>query len=691
MLLEIEKKLGAQSPDHVTDIELERDAVTFHTVFKFSRDARAEAVFPMPGKINQRGFCQHTLTLAPIPGVPLGALLDELVPELKRAVGDLLYSIAPDAVRSKLAILSAGVTPFQQFQSATLDPPTELAARDFLFDAQVSAILLDAQTRDSVRAGFVVPSLGLQVKTDSADAGAFTSCTGNTLLFYSGEFTPDEWATHDSVIYKYCALVLYAHTLDRTTSILKQARDHLIPLRRRVAIALQGNVAEHFDALTQIKRYLMYVNIKLPVIQNVIRHLEATRHTQTFAAKMTTFDAPIKVFGYPTIRSIENTTWQPPYLIGKINEETRHLDAMFAKDLEEIQIVSTELSQMLEGSLLAEQLQIAQQSLDAAQTMLEIERRTKNLANANKSVITLLMAAIGMVIAITFQVGWVETIAVGSALFALGYFTTAFALKRHASYFRLVIPIRACFPPEALASWIGQHRLVKNNTNGNQITCSWKQTIPVRLLSHTGVQLLREHNLTREHDLTREQNLARAYNNGTRPRHNEYLKQTFDVTVEFLRRGFLSTVTLETEYFDTDFETHDLVERVFAGLLDSACLKPDEPQETSLYARTLSLLELPLEEHLPALNKLLTLPSVQVSQIIQTGASSQEDASLSKVDLNELQDLNGQPRAYKEWLSETLSNPTRSNLLGLLGLRNVQNKLRLLERLEEEHIQHAHI
>ena len=351
-------------------------------------------------------------------------------------------------------------------------------------------------------------------------------------------------------------------------------------------------------------------------------------------------------------------------MIGKIGEETRRLETLFDKDLAEIQIVSTELSQVLEGNLLSEQLQIAQQSLDAAQSMLEIERRTKNLANANKSVILLLMTAIGILIASSLQLGPAETVGMGLALCLLGYFVTAFALRRHASYFRLVIPIRANFSPDALADWIGQHCLVKNYTNGNQITCSWKQVIPVRMPA--------------------------GGNPVPRPTPQEYLKQPFDVTVEFQRRGFLNTVTLETEYFNADFETPDLVAQVFGGLLESACLKTDEPCETSLYARTMSLLELPLEENLPALNKLLTLPSAQVTQIIKTGASSQEDASLSKLDLNILQDLNGQPRAYRDWLNELLTNPRRRNLLALLGLQNVQTKLSLLERLEEERIPHAH-
>ena len=663
MLFEIEKRLHALAPHQLNDIEIERDAVTYHTTFKFGRDFRSVAVFPLPGKINQRGFCQHVLTIAPIPGVPLNALLNDLVPELVRSVGDLLYAIAPDSVRNKLAILNTGVAPFQLFQSTTLDPPLDQAVRSFLTQNQVTAILLDERSVDFVRAGFTIPNIHLNVKPFSGDAGAFTSDFGNNILFYASEFSPDEWSTHDSIIYKYCALVLYSRTLDNAISLVRQARDHVIPLRRRIVLALQGNVAEHLDTLTHMKRYLMYVNIKLPVIQKVIHHLQATRKSQTFAAKIASFDEPIKVFGYPTIRTIENTLWQPPYLIGKIDDESKRIDTVFDEEIEEIQIISAELSQMLEGSLLSEQLQVANRALDATQAMLEIARGTKNLANTNKSVIILLMTVLGVLITITLNAGVLLTVISATLLLAMGWAVTTFALRRHAAYFRLVIPVRANFPPDALANWIGEHPLLTNKTNGNQITCSWRQTIPVKLIE-TGDK------------------------NNHRGNHS-LLNKKFDVTVEFQRRGFLNSVTLETDHFNANFEVPGLIEHVFAGLFDSACMKTVEMRETSMYVRVLSLLDLPLERQLPALNNLLLLPSAQISEIVTTGTSNQEDSSLSKMDVYVLQDLNSQLRAYQDWLREMLENPKHNSLLVLLGEQNVQAKLTLLEHLEEERRKHA--
>ncbi len=664
MLFEIENHLRALAPHEVNDIEMERDAVTFHTTFKFSKDFRSVAVFPLPGKINQRGFCQHVLTIAPIHGLALNALLNELVPELVRSVSALLYAVLPDSARSKLAILRAGVAPFQQFQVTTLDPPTEQAAPDLLMRNQVTAILLDERSADYMRAGFSIPNLHLDIKPFQGSAGAFTSELDNNILFFATEYTPDEWAIHDSVIYKYCALVLYARTLDYVTLILRQARDHIIPLRRRLALTLQGNVAEQFETLIQIKRYLMYVNIKLPVIQKISHHLRATRHAQTFMAKLATFDEPIKVFGYPTIRSIENTIWQPPYLIGKIDDETLRLETQFDQEIGEIQIISDELSQMLESSLLSEQLQVAHQALDALQANLEIERSAKNLANANRTMAALLIAGLGMLIANTLGFGPVGVILIGILTIFGGSIATTFALKRRKAYFRLVIPVRANFAPDLLAHWLSRHKLLKQKANGNQITYSWQQAIPVHLLGP-----------------------ARAENFSSQ--RERYLVKRFDVTVDLLRRGFLNTIIIETEHFTADFDSRDLVEHIMTELLDVRAMRTNSAAEASVYVQVMSLLGLALDEELPALNNLLALPAAQLSQLITTGASAHADTNLSKLDLHILQDLNGQLRAYQEWLRETLESPKRRNLLDLIGAQNIRDKLTLLKQIEEERIHYA--
>lgn len=652
MLSEIERRLRALPSTRVSEIQVERDAVSYLTVFEFRRDFRFLAAFPMHVKINQRGFCQHVINIAPVPGTPLHALLNEVVPELKREIANLLYVLVPDAVRSKLATLEGGITPFQQFQSITLDPPLDQAARAFLFSSQVTAIILDHTQADILHAGFIMPELRLHVPSRQVTAAAYTNEEGDCFLFYSDDYHPDEWTTHDSVIYKYCALVLYVRFLEHTISILKRTRDHIIPLRRRLALGLQGNFTEHFEALTQIKRYLTYINIKLPLVHKVLRNLQATRATETFAAKIATFHDLANVFNYPAIRSIEETFWQPHVLIEKIQHESDRAENMFDEELDEIRIVSTELSQVLEGSLLSEQLQVSARALDATQATLEIERSAKNLANTNKWMTVLLLSALGTLLALAFGLGLPSAVGVGVTLCAIGFCVTAFALWRHRAYFRLVIPIRANLKPNALTQWMTQHRVSRNKTNGNQITCTWREAMPVHV-----------------------------YQNDGESKH--HILHTFDVTIDLQRRGFLNAITLEAEHHTALFDPRDLVEAVFGSLRANECL--NESEESSLYANALSQLEIPLEPHLPALNKLLTLPTTQVTQIVRTGATNQED-SLSKQDLYVMQDLNAQPRAYKDWLLEVLNNSARANLLALLGLQNVRHKLTLLERLEEQYV-----
>lgn len=653
VLPEIENRLRAFPSTRVSEVEIERDAVSYITVFEFRRDFRSLAVFPVYGKINQRGFCQHVLNIAPISDLPVHSLLNEVVPALRRELAEFLFVLVPDAMRNRLAILEARITPFSQFQSISLDAPMDQAARTFLCSSQVTSILLDDSHQGAVRAGFCVPDLELDVNPSRAGAAAFNNKSGDCFLFYAGAYHPDEWATHDSVIYKYCALVLYVRFLDQTISILKQTRDYVVPLRRRLASALQGNINEHFDGLAQVKRYLTYVNIKLPLVQKVIHQLNATRESETFTAKVATFNEPANVFTYPALRSIEQTLWQPHHLIEKIQQEAARVQALFDEDIQEIQIVSYELSQVLEGSLLSEQLRVSMRAVEAMQATVEIGRGIKNLGNTSKWLIAFLLSVLGALLAGLLGAGiWTPVILFG--LMSLSYLVTTYAQRRHRANYRLLIPIRAHLPPDALTAWIASHALIKNQTTGNQIVCTWREKIPVHLF--------------------------RDATHRTPSR-----KHWFEVTVELERHGFLHSIALEKEYSSALFDPRDLVEAIFGSLRAHGCIGDGE---SSLYASALSLLEIPLESRLPALNKLLTLPSHQLTQIVKTGAGQQED-SLSKQDLYAIQDLAAQPHAYHEWLAGILNDTERSDLLYLLGQENVMQKLKLIERLEETHAEHS--
>src|ERR671932_589617 len=109
MMPEIEASLKAMPSDSITDLMVDHDAITYKVLFTLSGEGRGTGCFPVRGKINQRGFSQHILNLAPIAGMPLGAMLNEIVPALQAFLAEHLASIVPMGVRNKCAVLREGI------------------------------------------------------------------------------------------------------------------------------------------------------------------------------------------------------------------------------------------------------------------------------------------------------------------------------------------------------------------------------------------------------------------------------------------------------------------------------------------------------------------------------------------------------------------------------------------------------
>ena len=166
-------------------------------------------------------------------------------------------------------------------------------------------------------------------------------------------------------MYKYCALIIFQRSVSHVIEILKGARDHVIPLRREVAIALQRNTEEHFGFFNWVKKYMTYANIKLPVIFKVINHLMAARRSSQFKAKIQTlFKIVHKLEQYPIIRSLQalpdHKSFDWVTLSDKITEDTGELTEdtglpeqssrmarLYDEDNAELRILSSELSQVL--------------------------------------------------------------------------------------------------------------------------------------------------------------------------------------------------------------------------------------------------------------------------------------------------------------------------------------------------------
>ncbi len=658
MLPEIERELRKDHSGRIKDVTVDQDSVSYMLTFNFTRDGRPSGCFPMRGKINQRGFAQHILNVAPIPGISLSAMLNEMVPAARDFLADLLFEIAPLAVRNKLAVLHEGIVSFQQFHASVFEPRIDSSAKSFLLNYNLVAVMLDNQQTEAMQAGFEISDLKIIVPASNAPTRAIANPEGTCVLFYSTEYHPDELSILDSVIYKFGALATYVRFVARVIVILKETRDHVIPLRRQLAIALQRNTEEHFLSLTQMKKYLTYVNIKLPVVQKVLNHLNAARFSDQFAAKVATFDEPSKIYAYPAIRAVETSRLQPHHMILKIEEDSKRLQALYDEDLKEINVLSNELSQVLEGSLLSESVQIWNRGLDTAQASLELDRGGKNRANALKVLSIVLSANLGALIADAFGLPAAIKLLIGLGVAGIAWFFTEFVIQRRASYFRLVIPINATVPRSSLDSLTDHQKLKRTETNGTRRIRTWSERFEVN------GQTAEEYSRRRE--------------NGHTPYFRRSRKREFDITIDYEKRGFIHALTIETEYNRETFNARKLVEQIVERMETAGCLAQYENQETSLLAEVLLHLDIFLDRDLVALNKILTLPSAELCQLIITGSHDEGDGALSKEDRRFVEDIVKRRNKYMKWLIDVQEDPKQAKLLTLLGKHNVQRKLNIV-------------
>jgi hypothetical protein len=609
------------------------------------------------GKINQRGFTQHVCELEPISGLTLGGIIGLLVPQLRTFTAEILYEIVPISVRNKLAVLHEGIKSFQEFESEKFDPLIDTPAKAFLGRYHVIAILLDSQYqpyREAMRIGLSVSSLLLDVPHSTESCTAISQ-DELCFLFYSDELTEGEKHLLDSVIYKYFALLNFMRFVAYVIVILKDVRDHVIPLRRELVIKLQRNTEEHFVWLTRLKKYLSYVNIKLPVIQKVWNHLNAAYKSDQFTAKVATFNDPAKISRYVAIRQIRLSKIQPLNIISKITEDYGRLQALYDEDIKEIDVISEELSEVLEGSLLAQNVQILTRELDATRVSLELDRGGKNRANALKVLSVLASANIGALVANLFNFSQSITflITVATGLFA--FIFTELYIGSNASYFRLVVPLNITVPRESLAA-LTSRRLKRTETNGTRRINTWAEKYYI--------------------------------NTFYKPKRGN--KRKFDVTIDYEMRGYIYSITLETESRRTEFDTLHLMIQLVHQMDEAGC-KILEPfsrrpiEDSSLLAGVLEHLDISLNSNLKALNKILTTPSYELQTALEEYTSNVHFASsLSEQDSEFLDEIVERSDEYLGWLLalRTKADTNQSRLLRLLGETNIQHKYEVIRQIK---------
>lgn len=671
----------------------EGDAVLYSAQFTFEDNYGVNNAIAY-GKINQRGFAQHVFEIPHITGMSLSNFLNRFIPRALKSLSEFLFDIVPLSVRNKLAVLNEGIYAFQEFESNKFEPLIDIPGKLFLRTQCVVAIIIGEKYLEDIQTGLEIPNLRLNAsfvshkgeistipvervfRDDSQRYLTAISSDNKCFVFYISNFDATKRALHDDEIFKFCALVAYIQFIDRIINILKEVRDHMIPLRRQLAIKLQRNTEDHFNTLTNMKKYLTYVNIKVPVIKKVLNHAELAWKSPQFIAKLSTFEAS-KIANYPNINLISlhdlrPNNLRPTTLSSKIQEDMERLPKLYDEDENEVRTFSEELTYVLQGTLMSENVQILTRELDTSRAVLELDRGGKNRSNALKILSVALSANLGALIAteLGLQAGPKLIAAFGLAF--LAWIFTEWYIGRKAAYFRLVIPINTHAPADSLSNLTHNHALKRIDANGNRRTRTWSQMFRISDASQVNSSSMHQMSWFRRRMISYKSWQRRKYN-----------KRRFDVTIDYEKRGYIHSIMLEAEYDFVQFGTAELVEQVISDLDRYDCLRfyreREELEETSLLANSLSHLGVFLDPELVSLNMILTSSSPELRQSLLTYKDNPEDTSISDDDRFYLHHIFEDRNLYIRWLVNLQEQPEQSKLLRLIGLTNAKRKQIIIE------------
>lgn len=654
-------------------------------------------------RINKRGFCQSVINLN-LPGnlilgnYSLGAFLEIVIPAFNSFIADTIYDLLPMSARNKLAVLKETIVSYQEFESNIFSSIIETSAKSFLEINNAVCILIDKDLQKSMQTGFVISNIGLSVKAISDQSELFFSShvnsvsgssqimevsIGDVFLYYSENFLEEEKNIFDGVIYKYCALLVFVRFTNHVIDILKRARDHIIPLRRQLTIALQTRTEEHFDLLTNTKKYLTYINIKLPVIEKIQNYLVIAHNSELFSAKTNFLRNVQNIIKYQslTLLSSKSELLNPEKIITKINDNTERLIKLLPEDIQEAKVISDELSMVLQGSLLSESVLIADRSLDTSRSSLEITRNAKNRENALKVLTIILSGNFGFTLAehifkilpisfikqpilIMFDpdgTGNIFALFLGIFFPVLSFLYIEKEIAKKSSSFRLVIPVNSEVHPSVISNLLKSKKLTKVERYGAHNLVGWIETFKVKTsYINSNLKYLKR--------------IWRRIKNGLRLYKNYNTKENvlqFEMTVDYETHGYVHAIILDTEYTNIDIDLGKLVISVLdryskLGFFDGKQFKDQEQLYKSHVAEILNNMEIYIDEKLIGLNKIFTLPIDELKQSL--GLS--EDNIITRQDREELSDIIEHQEDYKKWFYSRENN----DMVKLLGEDNFEKK-----------------
>lgn len=700
MLPDIEQHLRDLPEHQIHSLQFAAGAVEYNSECDVKRNSDQLIVLPFQGKIDSEGFCQHVAELAPIHGLPLSESITVVLQQFREHLKTFLFYLAPAAIRNKLAVMEEGIVSYTHFYFGDpLGPTIDIPAQAFLATHNVAIIVLTEGHESDLKAGLSLPALDLRdIRPSLTDATCvFPNTTHDTFLFYSREYQNEERLHFDGVFHKFSCLLNLTDFARRAISILKDTRDHVVPLRRQLAIALQRNTEEHFSFLTEMKKYLTYASVKLPIVEKVRNHLIDTARSDQFVEinSLSSDKKHTDEFGTMKMLSLCNDEAVHPLVLHqRLGDDLERLTLLYKEGERELTVLSNEVSQVLQGSLSSEGLHLSARKLDTEQASLELDRAGKNRANALKALSIVLAVNVAATIADWFRLGIIGRPLLAILLTGIAAALIEWDIRRKSRYFRLVIPLNWKVNREGIRNLVDNRTLKRSESNGSRRIRTWEQQI---YAGYPGVMDAGDMPAIK-HPIRPGAGLkaARSAIARTRPSIERMLvplhgrKYIADITVDYEQRGFLHSVTVDIEASSISIDSRSVVTQILTEFAHAKCLA-DERERKSLLAEAFSRLDLFVDASLTSLNWVLTQDPASLRRVLQACKETTRDhnfvSELGREKLEEYRDFARHVvenrEDYKEWLGEALRCTKESEILeSLLGHKMLSLKEDIIAALE---------
>lgn len=662
------------------------------------------------GKINHIGFSQHTTSVPVGETQNLQSVIEEAVYKFTALISHLLIESLPRAAQNKIAVLIEGIVSQQEFDAGPINIDFVPSARQFLETYRIVSIHVGNKHKDSA-GNLSLPRLRLNTSTQRRNARAAYNASRTQLIavgerlsgfqhplnffFYNSNYafegdTPV--INTDDVYFQYCALIIFSECLFLSINILKAVRDHVTPVRRELVVNLRQNTEEYFPLLTKIKKYLTYVDIKIPVIGKVKNHIQAIagidatgvsfrsssseEHAyflSNIVERIGNSDAFVETIDFALIvESLELDGLSPTNLKNRITLSAGRLVELYVEEEKEVDVLSNELTQVLQGSLLNETVKLSARELDTSRAALELDRGGKNRSNALMLFSIVTSASLGLAVGGEFGnllnliLTWLGSppraelasvvvitlkLCVSAIAFILASRYTRSFIERRSRAYRLVIPINRSFPISALRDLtLSRTRSLKvMDSNANRRIRAWTEKLHVQIFSDAKL----------------------TYSDDEFDDRIDFL-----VTIDYEKRGFVYYVMLEAEAGTSGFRTRPLVKQVAQMLERSLIQNPSYASEklvaeTSLYVEALTQLGVLLDDNLQGLNKILTTRTSELAREFETTIDAPSRSSMSVEDQETLIDIMSR---YSDYFSALESLEKGSSSVELIGHYNIEQK-----------------